>query len=243
MAENSHINIKPIFIERLISGICHDIGAPTRHIVQFSQMLNQAGADSNLEDKHKRWLMLINDGGVKIQAMLSSLSKLSYLSSSMENPVKINLKELFERVISQHKERHSKYKNHLALTMNDNWPVINGYEEHWHQLFYSVLENALIFQPKAPNHTVEIDVICECDGNEVNFIVQDNGIGATFHQRNDMSKPFKRLNAVDDYPGIGMGLAYCAYIAELNDARLTFDESPLGGLSVNYCQPIYNESS
>lgn len=67
-------------MQELIRGIGHDVGAPARHIVHFSQMLDEDIEADTLSEKHRRWLELIQNSGRQIQNMLTCLTKLSRLS-------------------------------------------------------------------------------------------------------------------------------------------------------------------
>ena len=232
--------VRAHFVERLISGICHDIGAPARHAVQFTQLLNDnldENTDSPMEEKHKRWLSMVHDSGKEIQTMLSSLPILSRLSMRSSEMIQLDLHDLWNRSFSFHKECTISDGTQIEITVNEAWPTIVGCEEHWRMLFSCLLENAFVFQPKTSEHVIQLAVYCELVETELRFSLEDNGIGVSENQRKEMSRAFKRLNGRDEYPGIGMGLTYCEYIAELNNATLSFAESSLGGLLVSYSQP------
>lgn len=233
----NHVSIK--FVEKLIRGICHDFGAPVRHATQFSQMLNQSDLQKGMEDKHLRWLSMIEESGVQMQAMLTSLSLLSRLTMQTDQTTRLDLRVIFDRLLSFHQRACSNHVKHeVDITINEDWPSIIGCEHHWTTLFSCLIENALMYQPKDPEHAIKLKVCCGHVNSKLTFTLEDNGIGASEHQRNEMARPFKRLNRPEDYPGIGMGLAYCECIAELNNAQLNFNESQLGGLCVTYTQSI-----
>jgi light-regulated signal transduction histidine kinase (bacteriophytochrome) len=101
-----------------------------------------------------------------------------------------------------------------------------------------LLQNALRFHPKDPEHVIQIKVIFESEGSSQMITIEDNGIGVSETQREEMLRPFKRLNNVEDYPGLGMGLTYCRYITEIHGAALAFKESNGGGLTAIYTYPI-----
>ncbi len=228
--------IDPKFVSELVSGICHDFGAPTRHVLQFSQLLSKELGSSDIDEKQKRWLGFLIDSGSQIGAMLSSLAKLNTLTSVMnESSIdQIDLKELFNNAFSYCESIHT-HDSGIELTVSGDWPVIEGVSEHWIVLFRSIISNAMIFNPKDSSHIIKIHTNLVTVDGHISFMIEDNGIGVTADQREVICRPFKRFHPPDAYPGIGMGLTYCAYIAELNDARLSFEESSLGGLRVNYC--------
>ena len=236
-------SINTAFLESLLSGVCHDIGAPARHIVQFSQMLEQLDEGASLDEKHRRWLSIVQQSGQEIQAMLGSLSLLSRLSKLAEKVTRLELSDLFERAWHHHKVHTLAPNRQLELTFEGAWPIIVGCHEHWYQLFSHLIENAIIFQPADPHHVIHVKVTCACDGADLTLSIEDNGIGASEHQCSQMCRAFKQLNHKEDYPtaGLGMGLTYCNYIAELNGGTLSLGESHLGGLCVEYQQQIAME--
>ena len=234
------MSISPKFMEELIRGVCHDVGAPARHVVQFTQMLNEVDFDDNLDDKHQRWLTLITNGGLQIQTMLANLSYITRLTICANEIEVLCLRELFNQTLSMLKKSNRiKFPRNCHFTINDDWPSeIYGCKEHWQCLFIELLSNALKFHPKSEEHAIYIAISCKKESQLVFFTIKDNGIGIRTGQELDMCRAFKRLNTREDYSGLGMGLTYCQYIAELNDAELLITNNDLAGLQVSYKQPI-----
>lgn len=225
------------FIQHLIRGICHDVGAPARHIVQFSQMLTDSSVGSTLEDKHKHWLSILNNSGRQLQSMLAGLETLTHLSNCAEKTSELDLRAIFDQALSTQQNKIVA-GNSVTITINESWPRIIGSQELWQTLFNQLLANALTFQPKNLHHTIELHILCTIENSALKFVLEDNGIGANEHQKNEMLKAFKQLHAKDEYPGLGLGLTYCEYAAILNGGHLSFQDSPLGGLRVIYSQPM-----
>ena len=236
-SEQHDKHVRTRFVEELIRGMGHDIGAPARHIVHFAEMLSEQAVNVPLEDKHERWLGMIQDSGRQIQAMLASLAKLSRLSVRSNKLEQLDLRGIFDKQVAFHQEHSVSNDVQVNITLNSEWPEVMGSGEHWSTLFSNLLENACKFQPVDSEHVIQIAAYCEYDNSGLRFVIEDNGIGVRETQWQDIARPFKRLHSTDDYVGVGMGLAYCDFIAELNDATLSFDASELGGLRVTYCQP------
>lgn len=236
MAHEKSNSVSSHFIEELIRGLGHDVGAPARHIVHFSQMLSERDLQAPMEDKHLDWLEMIHDSGKQIQDMLSSLTKLSRLSMIASDTALLDLGELFNKQLAFHQEYTLADGIQLETNLPDTWPETQGNNEHWQTLFSCLLENACKFQPKKDIHKVKISASCEYDSSNLTFVLEDNGIGVRETQWENIARPFKRLHSPDEYEGIGMGLAYCNFIAELNQANLHFGSSKLGGLKVTYRQ-------
>lgn len=237
MAHDKITYVTSHLVEELIRGIGHDVGAPARHIVHFSQMLSERDNETPLDDKHLRWLDMIHDSGKLIQSMLSGLSQLSRMSIVASNTELLDLGALFNKQLAFHQEYTLAEGSQLETSLPETWPTIEGNKEHWQTLFSCLLENACKFQPNNTEHIVKISVSCTDDGSNLRFVLEDNGIGVRETQWENIPRPFKRLHSPDEYEGIGMGLAYCNFIAELNQAHLRFGTSKLGGLKVTYKQP------
>ena len=228
--------VSPRFLEELLRGIRHDIGAPVRHIVHFSQMLNEQVMNASMETKHERWLSMIHDSGQQLQNMLESLTEFSHLSTQRCSREQLDLRSIFNQELAFHQKNSVADNTQIAVTLSEEWPTVIGYREHWTTLFFCLLENACKFQPMDAKHIIHIAAHCEYHESSLTFIIEDNGIGVKATQWQEISRPFKRLHSVADYAGIGMGLAYCDFIAELNGANLSFEQSELGGLRIRYCQ-------
>lgn len=223
------------FVEQLLYGISHDLGAPFRHVAQFSALL-QDSASERLEEKEVRWLTMINQSAIKTQDLLKSLVGLSRLSTRLGEPSTIKLKSLLDDTLQRHKAQIISAK--AEIHSSKHWPDMLGYQEHWETLLSCLIQNSLTFHKKDTNP--QINIYCLDNERELELTIEDNGIGIVESQRKYVTRPFKKLNHPDDYPGIGVGLTYCAYIAQLNMATLAFHESSLGGLKVIFSIPKLN---
>ncbi|TXR54483.1 sensor histidine kinase [Reinekea thalattae] len=225
------------FIEELIRGLIHDLGAPARHIVFFSNMLNEQ-VKEGVSEKHKQWLNFINEGGTNIQTMLNSLEFIDQISQQASQHDSVDLKPLFEQELSLLTKNHNYSASDIECTISGDWPVIEASKMHWQTLFSCLLDNALTYQPKDEKPKICLTAHLQTAESQLTFFLDDNGIGLSKEQQTDITRPFKRLHSHDDYPGLGMGLSYCKLIAELHNASLRFERSPTGGLRVIYQQRL-----
>jgi signal transduction histidine kinase len=56
--------------------------------------------------------------------------------------------------------------------------------------------------------------------------VQDNGIGFNEKYLDRIFRPFERLDATGDFPGIGMGLTICRKIVDNHGGTISAHSSP-----------------
>lgn len=218
--------------QQLIYAISHNLGAPLRGIVNFSQLLQDSYA-SQLDDKAKRWLAFLNDEGLQAQAMIAGLLTHSRLSSEVLDKETINLSSLAEKIIS------------LTLVPKVNTaecvelmplPTIDGYYEHWFLLFEALITNALLYQKNA--HKPLLKISYWSSDQEFVLRFEDNGIGVTEKNYAQIPLVFKRLHSAKEYPGIGMGLSYVKRILERQQGKLVMNRSALGGLQVDCYLPL-----
>jgi light-regulated signal transduction histidine kinase (bacteriophytochrome) len=213
--------------QKLIYGLTHDMGAPLRAVVQFSSLLTKR-LEPKLDSKELYWLKLINENGEQAQQMLQSLLSYSRLTTRQAPFSLFNFDEVIVKAIDNH---HALIQS-TECTINYAKTEVHffGDKEQWGIVFNELLKNALTFQNTglAP----EITLTVQQSNDTINICIEDNGIGVKEQYLNEISLPFKKLNGADEFPGIGMGLAYCEKVVELHDGHLYFCSSTLGGLKV-----------
>ena len=238
MKDSNHVTPEPApaadpvaATQKLVYGITHDMGAPLRSVVQFAGMLEQR-LGGRLDERERYWLQLILDGGEKAQAMLDALLQYSRLTTDPGPRERLSPRALLDQTLAALGERIA--ATSAAIEIAGDWPEITSHAWHWQVLLYQLLDNALRFQSGGDDHKPKIRIGCELEGDRLCLVVGDNGIGVRPEQRDLITTPFKRLHAEQDYPGLGMGLAYCERIAQLHGGMLEPADSSLGGLTMQF---------
>jgi light-regulated signal transduction histidine kinase (bacteriophytochrome) len=114
-----------------------------------------------------------------------------------------------------------------AIITNDPLPHVQADEGQMNQLLQNLVGNAIKFHgEEAPR--VHIGV--KPDGQT--FYVKDNGIGIDPQFFDRIFVIFQRLNAREQYPGTGIGLAICKKIVERHGGRIWVESEPGKGTTV-----------
>jgi two-component system osmolarity sensor histidine kinase EnvZ len=92
----------------------------------------------------------------------------------------------------------------------------------------------------AARHARSISITGHRDHRWLNVTVDDDGPGIPPHMREEVFKPFLRLDDArnQDEGGTGLGLAIARDIARYHGGDITLGDSPLGGLRANVRVPV-----
>jgi two-component system osmolarity sensor histidine kinase EnvZ len=92
----------------------------------------------------------------------------------------------------------------------------------------------------AVRHGTKVDIRAARHGRSVEVTIDDNGPGIPPHAREDVFKPFYRLDASRNVAtgGVGLGLTIARDFVRGHGGEITLDESPLAGLRVRIKLPV-----
>ncbi len=92
----------------------------------------------------------------------------------------------------------------------------------------------------AVRHAKKVQVSCQLDGNHLILCVDDDGPGIPESKREDVMRPFVRLDDArnQDDSGSGLGLSIALDIVHAHGGELTLHHSPLGGLRAEIDIPV-----
>ncbi|KJZ15178.1 hypothetical protein TW85_06160 [Marinomonas sp. S3726] len=214
--------------------ISHDLGAAIRGISQLTGLLEQ-DISEKVSDKERYWMQLIKGSADKAQAMIDAMTLYTRLESTREASVEINLHLLIETMLAKCLDENAELLNTNSPDVSLNLQEVNllAITSHWKLLLTSLINNALQFQQSDQTGKVVIS-LNRLTEQRAKLVIEDNGIGVSESKLAGLTKPFSTTRNHQDSPNLGMGLSYCARIAQLNQAGLYFGESELGGFKVEY---------
>lgn len=193
----------------------HDLRAPIRNIVSFSNLLERRLSD-RLEKPEQEFLQFIITSAVNMQALIEDLLTFSRANTNKRKLTKIPFPLLIDEL---EKELQPIVESKKAII---EWPEesfdIFADRIKLKHLFQNLIENGLKFS--LPERQPKIRVTVTHQPEEWLFAVTDNGIGIEEEYLNNIFLIFKRLHSQEEYEGTGIGLALCKKLVEQHEGRI-----------------------
>jgi len=103
------------------------------------------------------------------------------------------------------------------------------------QVMSNLLNNAVLYLD--PDRAGEIEIIAECNDDEMTFRVRDNGRGIAEEDMDKVFAPFRRAGK-QDVPGEGMGLPYVQTLVRRHGGRIWCESQPGKGSTFYFTIPV-----
>ncbi|HUS79155.1 MAG TPA: PAS domain S-box protein [Patescibacteria group bacterium] len=206
--------------------VSHDLKAPLRSIMAFSEFLNSDYGDK-LDETGMEYLSRIQAATTRMDSLIEDLLVLSRIGRLYLETAEVDLDELMQSIIL---DFEAQIKESGAEITWDHLPTLRVWRVWIRQLLANLIANGLKFnESKVPKVHIGFR---EKDEGYV-FSVRDNGIGIKKANQEKIFKLFQRLHTQEEYPGTGAGLAICKKIVESLGGRI-WVESKQGRRSTFY---------
>ncbi|WP_066631495.1 tetratricopeptide repeat-containing sensor histidine kinase [Labilibacter marinus] len=228
MAQESN-QFKNAFLEN----ISHEIRTPMNAIIGFTELLEFA--DEN-EFKHSIDLIIQNseelletvEGLVEIAKLKTSIKQLSltttestYFNQAIFNYVSILKSEIF------------KEKATLTVELSHFDGTITTDINKLCRILKNLLDNAIKFSPKGNVNLSSFDY-----GDEIEFIIEDDGIGISPEKLNDIFGIFRKFEVKQNpHRGIGIGLSIVDKLIQKLDGSMTVESELNKGTKFSFRIP------
>lgn len=201
-------------LEAFSYSVSHDLRAPLRHIVGFSDLLIESGGSEDA-DRRTRFLKNIKESARLAGKLVDDLLSFSQMGRAALRPTKVEMGDLVSACIDK-----------LALETKDrkvDWhidtlPTIWADPSFLHLAVFNLLSNAVKFT--GGRDPAVIRITYEEDEHETVFHVADNGAGFNMDYVHKLFGVFQRLHRMEDFQGTGIGLANVRRIVERHNGRV-----------------------
>jgi light-regulated signal transduction histidine kinase (bacteriophytochrome) len=188
-------------LESFAYSVSHDLRAPLRHVVGFSELL-QKQASSLLDEKSRRYTRTILEASKRMGNLIDDLLAFSRIGRAETKNTPVSLDQLVNEVAAEIKQDTG---GRDIVWKIDPLPVSYGDRSMLRLVIFNLLSNAAKFTRMRAQAEIEIGYV---DGeNEVEVFVRDNGAGFDMQYVDKLFGVFQRLHLPEDFEGTGIGLA------------------------------------
>jgi light-regulated signal transduction histidine kinase (bacteriophytochrome) len=216
--------------EEFVSVASHGLLESLRAIGSYSELIAETYA-GQLDSNADLFFGRIQDGVAKMQSLLADM--VEYWTAYGGGP-QSSLADM-EAVLRQAALCADKQiKEGNAIVTHDPLPAVMGNFEMLTRVLRHLIVNAVKFCGAS---FARIHISCRREHLECVFSVQDNGPGIEPAFRERIFGVFKRLHG-NEYPGVGLGLAFCKKAIEWHGGRIWVESTPGEGATFYFTLPI-----
>jgi len=188
-------------LETFSYAVSHDLRAPFRHIVGFSELLRELDS-ANLSATGRRYLATIIESAHFAGNLVDNLLSFSQMGRAVLHYTRIDSLQLIEEV----KVKALLDEPHRSIEWRiGSLPQIDGDLFMLRLVFQNLISNALKYSRPRAGAVVEIGASRR--GKETVFTIRDNGVGFDQQYSGKLFGIFQRLHKIEDFEGTGIGLA------------------------------------
>ncbi len=207
-------------LEAFSYSVSHDLRAPFRHIVGFSELLlKRAG---NLDATSRHYVKTIADSARYAGSLVDSLLSFSQMARTQVNVMRVDLNLLAEEV--RREVMIEIPAGHRVVWNMGSLPVVTGDPMMLRLVFRNLFSNAIKYSRNREESVIEVGY--KTEGEEHVIYVKDNGVGFDMQYAHKLFGVFQRLHRIEEFEGTGIGLANVRRIIQRHGGR-TWAESVL----------------
>ncbi len=220
-----------------LANVSHEIRTPLNGIMGFTDILERGLTDADQRDH----LHSIRSSGERLLSIVSDILDLSRLDAgSFElQPEPLHFPDLLERLLAPFRQRGVDkgitVDGDIAADVPDGL-VLDG--QRLSKVLGCLLDNAVKFTAKG---SVRLSITAAVHGDRANLTlrVQDTGAGIPAAERQRIFDAFVQRDgqSINDYGGLGLGLALTRQLVESMHGQLTVESEPGRGSTFSVVLP------
>jgi len=206
--------------DSLIYAFSHDLRAPLRGLDGLILALTE-DCDDSLTELAKDYLQQIVGNGRHLIRLIDGLLELSRAARSPMRRQKVDLTKIASSIAAELKQRQPDRVVEIIIQSD---LAEEGDEPLLKVAMGKLLENAWKFSSLQEKSRIELS--CIIRDQERTYLLRDNGAGFNMDYSDKLFAPFQRFHAVDEFPGVGIGLAIAQRIINRHGGRIWAESKP-----------------
>ncbi|MYM81272.1 GAF domain-containing protein [Duganella sp. FT50W] len=221
-------------LEAFSYSVSHDLRAPLRHIVGFSDLLMETAGSDNPE-RRQRFLANIKDAARLAGKLVDDLLSFSQMGRAALRPIRVRMDDLVRGCIDRLAPDLPPHRIDWQVAP---LPEVTADPAFLQLALYNLLSNAVKFTARSTPAVIRIS--SEQLPGETAFHVADNGVGFNMEYAHKLFGVFQRLHRMEDFQGTGIGLANVRRIVERHGGRVWATSVPGEGATFSFALPNHD---
>jgi len=219
-------------LEAFSYSVSHDLRAPLRHIMGFTnQLLEDTG--STLSETSSKNLSAIYTAAQRMGTLIDDLLNFSRVGRAKINKANVNLDELVRDTLG---DFQAETKERKIIWTIQPLPNVQADRALLRMVLVNLVSNAVKFSGGRAEPKIEIG--CTPGGNgDLVFFIKDNGAGFDPNYAHKLFGVFQRLHSYDEFQGTGIGLANVQRIILRHGGRVWAEGVVDGGATFYFSLP------
>ncbi|WP_424355770.1 PAS domain S-box protein [Methanobacterium sp. MBAC-LM] len=210
----------------------HDLQEPLRTIASFAQLIKRR-YKGRLDSDADEFIDFMVDGASRMKEMIQGLLDYSRVGTQGHEFKEFQAKSALNYALSNLGTAISETNAEIT---SDPLPIIFADKDQIIRVFQNLIGNALKFRKERVQPKIHVSARKEY--TEYVFLVSDNGIGLDVHYSDKIFEVFKRLHAIGEYQGAGIGLAIVKRIIDRHNGRIWVESELDKGSTFYFTIPI-----
>jgi len=208
-------------LESFSYSVSHDLRAPLRAVTGFAQIL-QRRHRAALADEGQRYLDNIVTASERMARLIDDLLEYSRLGRKALRLGTVPLDEVMRHLRVDFAPRLAEEGGRLEIAAG--LPEVRGEQNLLERLFSNLVDNALTY--RQPGEAAVVSIGWRPEGERVEVVVSDQGIGIAPEHQAKIFDVFQRLHGDEEFAGTGIGLAVVKKLADLLDGEVRVESEP-----------------
>jgi PAS domain S-box-containing protein len=220
-------------LEEFSYSMSHDLRAPLRAILGFSQILIDERA-AGLDSEGRRLLEVVRTNTLRMSKLVDELLEFLRLGRRPLEFGTVDMAALVQDVFAE--LRASAPDRSVQLDLK-NPPPLWADRTMMRQLLTNLLSNAIKFTQLRPLAIVEVGGDSDSDDGFNHYYVKDNGIGFDMKYAEKLFKVFEHVQPAGQFEGSGTGLAMVRRIVVRHGGQVWAEAEPEAGATIHFTLP------
>lgn len=217
-------------LEAFSYSVSHDLRAPFRHIVGYSELLRDR--ETSLDPTSQRFLDTIRDAALSAGQLVDDLLAFSQLNRTSLTMGRVDMNKLVTeaRTAAMYGQRDRQIDWRIG-----DLPEAWGDPTMIRQAVLNLLSNAVKFTGRRADASVTVEGV-KSDSEAV-YTVRDNGIGFDMRYVGKLFGVFQRLHRIEDFEGTGIGLALTKRVIDRHGGWIKAESVESQGATFTFSLP------